>query len=303
MEPLQLRELTVQALRAMHALFRDGRINPGQFRQDPNVANIGNRVALMAVEAGLWQAPRPIDATTRPYVWTMLPDDDREEVRAALWELVTRGILIPRSIHDEDNTFFTITRQGRDVLEATEPTPYDPHNFLRRVGEGAPMLEPETLAYLSEAVTCFLHGHNRAAAVMTGLASENEVLALIELYSRSLQGEEKRSFERGISRARNLKQKFDVLYADLYQHRGALPDGLREVDVWLNGVFQLIRLTRNDAGHPIGAEPAREAIYANLNLFLLYARNLSGVKEHLRTTAADPEHAGVGEGGAPSSTR
>ena len=300
MEPLQLRELTVQALRFMHNLLRDGRTNAAQFRQNLNIASIGNQVALMAVEAELWHAPRPIDAATRPYVWTMLPEDDQEEVRAALWELVTRGILIPRSIHDEDNTFFTITRQGRDLLEATEPTPYDPHNFLRRVSDGAPLLEPETLAYLSEGVTCFLHGHGRAAAVMTGLASENEVLALIELYSRSLQGEEKRSFERGINRARNLKQKFDVLYADLYQQRSGLPEGLREVDIWLNGVFQLIRLTRNDAGHPVGAEPAREAIYANLNLFLLYARNLSALKEHLRASTADPEHAGVGEGGAQS---
>jgi hypothetical protein len=254
----------------------------------------------MAVEAGLWQAPRPIDNANRPYVWQMLPEKDQEEIRAALWELVIRGMLFPRAIHDEDNTFFTITSHGREVLEATEPTPYDPHNFLRRVSEGSPILEPETFAFLSEAVTCFLHGHNRAAAVMTGLASENEVLALIELYFRSLQGEEKRSFEHGINRARNLKQKFDVLYADLYQQRGALPNGLGEVDVWLNGVFQLIRLTRNDAGHPIGAEPAREAIYANLNLFLVYARNLSALKEHLRTSTADSKHAGVGEGSAPS---
>jgi hypothetical protein len=297
-EPLQLRELAVQALRSMYKLLREGRIDPAQFRQNLNIANIGNQVALMAVEAELWRAPRPIDATTRPYVWTMLPEDDQEEVRAALWELVTRGILIPRSIHDEDNTFFTITRQGRDVLEATQPTPYDPHNFLRRVGEGAPSLEPETLAYLSEAVTCFLHGHNRAAAVMTGLASENEVLALIELYSWSLEAEQRQSFERRIGQARNLKQKFDVLYTHLYQQRGALPEGLREVDVWLNGVFQLVRLTRNDAGHPVGAEPAREAIYANLNLFLLYARNLSGTKEHLRTTTADPYREGEGKDGS-----
>ena len=300
MEPLQLRELTVQALKAMHELVRDGRVDPGQFRQNLNAASIASRVALMAVEAGLWQAPRPIDNANRPYVWQMLPEEDQVEIRAALWELVTRGMLFPRAIQDENNTFYTVTSHGREVLEATEPTPYDPHNFLRRVSEGGPMLESETLAFLSEAVTCFLHGHNRAAAVMTGLASENEVLALIEPYSRSLEGAWRQSFDRRIGQARSLKQKFDVLYADLYQHRGALADGLREVDIWLNGVFQLIRLTRNDAGHPVGAEPAREAVYANLNLFLLYARNLSALKEHLSRSTADPEHARVGEGGAPS---
>ncbi len=241
----------------------------------------------MAVEAGLWQPPRPIDNANRPYVWQMLPEEDQGEVRAALWELVTRGILIPRAVND-DNTFFTITSHGSEVLEATEPTPYDPHNFLRRVSEDAPSLEPETLAHLSEAVTCFLHGHDRAAAVMTGLASENEVLALIELYGATLDGEPKRSFDDRMSQSRNLKQRFDVFYAGLYERRRSLPTGLREVDVWLNGVFQLVRLTRNDAGHPIGAEPAREAVYANLSLFLLYARNLSALKEHLRTTAADP---------------
>lgn len=300
MEPLQLRDLTVQALKSMYALMRERPMDPGQFRQNLNIAYIGNQTALLAVEAGLWQAPRPIDNATRPYVWEMLPEEDREEVRAALWELVTRGMLFPRLVHDENNTFFTVTSHGREVLEATEPTPYDPHNFLRRVREQGPMLEPETLAFFSEAITCFLHGHNRAAAVMTGLASENEVLALIELYSRSLESARRQSFERRIGQSRSLKQRFDVLYADLYQLRGALPDGLGEVDFWLNGVFQLIRVTRNDAGHPIGAEPAREAVYANLNLFLLYARNLSALKEHLQTTAADPADTGIAEGGEPS---
>ncbi len=278
----------MQALKAMHMLFREGRINPGQFRQNLNVAHIGNRVALLAVAADIWQAPQPIDDATRPYVWQMLPEEDREEVRAALWELVTRGMLFPRALNDEDNTFFALTRHGVEVLEATEATPYDPYNFLERVSESSPALESDTLAFLSEAVTCFLHGHDRAAAVMTGLASENEVLALIERYAQFPGDEERQSFEGRISQARNLKQKFDVLYVALYERRGTLPAGLKEVDVWLNGVFQLIRLTRNDAGHPVGSEPAREAIYASLNLFLLYARNVSALKEHLASAEPAP---------------
>ena len=116
---------------------------------------------------------------------------------------------------------------------------------------------------------------------MIGLASENEILKLIEIYGSALEAEEKEAFDREILDCRNLKQKFDVLYDRLHGDRRNLPVETRELETWLNGVFQVIRLSRNDAGHPVGVNPTSEDVFAYLVLFRRYARCLSILKGYL----------------------
>ena len=82
-------------------------------------------------------------------------------------------------------------------------------------------------------------------------------------------------FDQAINARRTLKTKFDYLYTRLNQDKNNFPVEVRELDAWLTGTFQVIRLYRNDAGHPTGTSPTRETVYSTLNLFLVYARLLS----------------------------
>jgi hypothetical protein len=54
-----------------------------------------------------------------------------------------------------------------------------------------------------------------------------------------------------------------------------------QLDLWLNAIFNIIRIYRNDAGHPVGVTASREEIYTLLTQFRVYARNLSLLKQHL----------------------
>ncbi len=282
-EVSELHELTLQVLRHMYQDLITGRTNEVQFSQDLNAGHIIDQVACLARDSGLWQPKQPIRTKELAELGAAFPEDDAVSVRAVLWQFVGVGVLVPRSMLDARNQFFTLSSYGRQILSEAKESPYDPTGFLKRLEVDAPRLESATLGFVAEALGCYLSRHHRAAAVMIGLASENEILKLSDIYGDSLDGATKQRFGSGIDQKRSLKEKFQYLYERLRQEK--LPVEGQEIDTWLQGIFQIIRLHRNDAGHLLAHKPTREAVYANLNLFLTYARNLSRLKEYLSAKA------------------
>jgi hypothetical protein len=284
MEVSELQEIVFQVLRDLHTRLGDGK-NESQLLQDLNTGNITNKVSWIAYKAGLWKPSERLHQENEIYTGEFFPSGDVSTVRSIMWRLVGLGMLTPRSIHDERNQFFELTSYGKQVLKETKESPYDPLGFITRLTSDCPNLESNTVDYIKEAISCFLSRYLRAASVMIGLASENEILRLIDQYANTLDVKSKHAFEAEISKCRNIKQKFDILYSRLLQDKGNLPVEIRELDTWLQGVFQVIRLYRNDAGHPIGANPSSEDVFANLVLFRTYARYLSKLKEYLASKA------------------
>ena len=283
----ELHELTLQILRVRFERLREGQTNEGQFRQDLNAGQITDDVAFQSYKLGLWTPDRPLPGDEPRFAGDQFPAEDKGTVLSIIWQFVGLGVLIPRMITDERNQFFDLSKYGKQVLEEGDETPYDPLGFMKRLASDAPRLEPATFGYVQEAVDCFLGRHLRAAAVMVGLASENEILTLIELFRNGLAANLQSGFDQAINARRTLKTKFDYLYTRLNQDKNNFPAEVRELDAWLTGTFQVIRLYRNDAGHPTGTSPTRETVYSTLNLFLVYARLLSRLKEHLSSSAAD----------------
>ncbi len=280
MEVSELQEIVLQVLRDLYTRFGNGKNEP-QFLQDLSTGGIANKVSWIAYKAELWKPAERLHQENEIYTGSVFPSEDVATTRSIMWRFVGLGILTPRSIHDDRNQFFELTSYGKQVLKETRESPYDPLGFTRRLTSDCPNLESNTVDYIKEAVSCFLSRYLRAATVMIGLASENEILRLIDLYGNTLAVKSKPSFEVEISKCRNIKQKFDILYSRLLQDKSSLPVEVRELDTWLQGVFQVIRLYRNDAGHPVGANPSSEDVYANLVLFRTYARYLSELREYL----------------------
>lgn len=287
MEVSELQTIVLQVLKDLYTRFGDGK-NEGQLYQDLNVGNITNKVASIAYKAGLWVPAERLYQETEELIGHAFPPDEAVTIRSIVWRLVGLGILTPRSISNPPNQFFELTSYGIRVLGETEESPYDPLGFLRRLTSDCPKLESSTIDYVQEAINCFLARYFRAASVMIGLASENEILQLIDQFGNTLDAISKPTFEAAISKCRNIKQKFDILYNRLLQDKSSLPEGIRELDTWLQGVFNVIRLYRNDAGHPVGANPSSEDILANLVLFRTYARYVSMLKEYLTRKVTSP---------------
>jgi hypothetical protein len=206
-----------------------------------------------------------------------MSEEDREKTRQVLWDFVLEGLVFPgASVNQPDVHFLKRTIYGRETLERGYPTPYDPDRYLASLQTEVPGVDSTILTYATESLQTFLRGNLLASTVMLGVASEKAVLILIDEYVKAIQDPSRRGSVQAKFDARfSIIRKFQLLRAEFDaikgQMRGNVPDDL---DIQLDGVFNLIRNTRNDAGHPTGVAMDRRRAYANLQLFTPYCKTV-----------------------------
>lgn len=54
-----------------------------------------------------------------------------------------------------------------------------------------------------------------------------------------------------------------------------------EIETIIDTLFQIYRINRNDAGHPIGVTMDKDALRCNLAAFRRYAETIFGIKDAL----------------------
>ena len=115
-----------------------------------------------------------------------------------------------------------------------------------------------------------------AAESCLGGASEKAVLLLIESCDSMSDTTAKQRFESDIQRSQSIFRKYEVFERQLTIVKPRMPRSVTEnVDSLLRGVFDLIRSSRNDAGHPASATPVDpDLVYSHLRLFIPYCKRI-----------------------------
>jgi hypothetical protein len=203
---------------------------------------------------------------------------DRALLLEVVWSFIVQGILVPGL--DDGNQgwpFLRLTEYGRQCVQNERILPHDPDGYLREFHRTIPSADAVITEYLTESLQCYIHGLHRASAIMLGGASEQAVLLLIESHGRSIEDLKKRErFESEVRRAPTVFRKyelFDKRVSGLLDH---MPKALTEnLDSLLRGVFDLIRGSRNDAGHPAGGVSVdRDSVFSHLRLFIPYCHRI-----------------------------
>jgi len=195
-------------------------------------------------------------------------------ISEVIWGLIIQGILIPG--FDDANQgwpFLRLTEYGRQCIEADTLLPHDPDGYLREFRKTVPNADRVVVEYLTESLQCYIHGLYRAAAVMLGGASEQAVLLLIDSCGDSIgNAVDKQNFKSEVENAPTIFRKYALFEKRLSKTRSHLPTPLKEnLDSLLRGVFDLIRASRNDAGHPAsGVSVGQDTVYSHLRLFVPY---------------------------------
>lgn len=207
-----------------------------------------------------------------------LTEQEKNLVREIVWSLIVQGILIP-GLNDSNQgwPFLSLTEYGRRCVQEDRILPHDPDGYLRDFHRDVPNADSTVVAYLTESLQCYVHGLNRAAAIMLGGASEQTVLLMIESYSDSITDPQaKQRFEASIQKTQSVFRKFELFERQFANVKQRMPRELTDnVDSLLKGVFDLIRNTRNDAGHPaIGASISRDSVNSHLRLFPPYYKRI-----------------------------
>ena len=110
-------------------------------------------------------------------------------------------------------------------------------------------------------------------------------MLLLEAMKDAISDKDSRSrFEKKI-RGRMINNKIEEFEKRLSSFKGNLPEPLRDnLDILLNGIFTLIRMTRNEVGHPTGRVMKRNETFAQLQMFVPYCKRVYDLilwlKEH-----------------------
>lgn len=188
---------------------------------------------------------------------------------AVLWRWVGVGLLIPRA------PAFHLAPGARDFLgqRADEAqVVLRRSGLVQRLRERCPNLDSITERYAAFAQESFFAGHNQAAAVMIGVASESALAHFATRCHAVLTG-------LGIKPPRldgeQAVRLLDWIEKTVRQHRKELVRAVQSVgqENWIDdlpgllGIATGIRLTRNEAGHPTPHVVSRDECRNMLGLF------------------------------------
>ncbi len=223
------------------------------------------------------------------------PESDQPthlQIMEAVWSLVGQGLAyIDYSQPAAANWTLHLTAAGRAAAGDEEANPDDPAGYFRRLLQEVPSLSDVVKGYAYEALLAYNARLYRASTVMLGVASEAAVLEVATVLAETMKKSEADPFLETLNaRKQNYVAKFEAFQQKLRSKRDLLPAEVADgFDLTMNAVGDLLRVYRNDAGHPTDRQVDRDDCFINLRMFVRYARKLSLLKKHLHGLAAQRE--------------
>jgi len=176
---------------------------------------------------------------------------------------------------------YRLTQHGERVVNAIEYQPYDPSGYLSRIKTDILKIDDVIITYLEEGLNCFRSNCLFSAAVMIGCAAEKAMLLLIDIFGQAISDPISRQKYEKETNFWMINRKYEALWKRLEAIAYSLPIPLGDdLHVILDRIFDLIRTTRNKAGHPTGKKIELETIHANLLLFPSYCKRVYGLIEY-----------------------
>lgn len=224
------------------------------------------------------------------------PDEDVNDwttIQQIIHELYVEGIINPAQKmrpHTTGTTnwlkfpFFHVTAYGEKVLENTEYQPHDQNGYLQKIKAEISTIDPVIIRYLEECLSCFRRNLLLSSAVMLGCASEKAVLLLIEAFGTTLQQTNKEDYEKETNTF-IIRRKYNALWSRLEPIAKSLPNNLgNNLESIIHNTFDIIRTTRNEAGHPSDNVIEKETVHANLLLFPIFCKRIYKLIDHFSTS-------------------
>ncbi|MGE3293175.1 MAG: hypothetical protein AB7I59_18265 [Geminicoccaceae bacterium] len=214
------------------------------------------------------------------------PQDD-ELVRDVFWDLFRQGAITLGLDNVNPNwPFFRLSYFGARTIGSQSPWRFhDTSSYLAVVRREAPDISDQAAVYLDEAVQAFYAQCLLASSVMLGVAAEAEFLRLLDVAAtRPTVGSRFAS----AMNEKFVRQKIAKFLPALTAIASRLDrQATEDLETNFAPIQSVLRIARNEAGHPRSTAPHRENVYVNLQLFIPFARQLMRLRNAL--IAHDPD--------------
>lgn len=228
--------------------------------------NLKNAVALVMAQRRGERIDYP-QPSLAPY--------DAELLRDVFWDLFRQGhITMGMNDNNAQWPFFRLSHHGKRMLKDGSPYRFtDASTYIAMVRKHVPDLDDLTKLYLEEAVGAFYAGCLLASCVMLGVAAENRFNMLLDAAATS---EKHPGTFTGAAKEWGALRRINKFTAALQPLQKAMPQDVRDdLDSHFQGIQSVIRVARNESGHPSGEVKERDSVFVFLQLFAPYARKMS----------------------------
>lgn len=193
---------------------------------------------------------------------------DENDLYSATWALISRGLAYFDMSQDVTLWQLNLTEKGNAVAEDTEPNPDDPAGYMERLLDAVPTTTAAVQMYLREALHAYVESCFLSSAVMLGVAAEAAMLELADSYVKWA-GKPADKFKETLENPRVFYvHKLAEFQKKLAADKSTFPEDIRDsLDLEISAVLQLIRLTRNEAGHPNEKRVPKDACYSHLVIY------------------------------------
>lgn len=208
-----------------------------------------------------------------------------QEISAALWALMNRGLVFldlayaMRLEMKLGSCCWRLTPAGEAAAADVETNPDNAHSYLRRLRAAAPGCGDLVFRYADEALRAYGAQCYLSTAVMFGVAAEAAFDELADAFASWLHGPERERFAKEI-KGEPLLRRLLAFQRRIEPKRDQLPRPLAEtLALDLLAVQDLIRVTRNDAGHPKADAIQRDSAFQLLQLGVRYLGKLDALRD------------------------
>lgn len=205
------------------------------------------------------------------------------------WELVMQGMIIPgksgaRSAPNHILPDFYFTEYGRQAIVAVDPTPHDPSGYLAYFPQVVSSPDPTVMSYVKESLHSWQRRNHIASMVMLGIAAERVFLLLCDSMLNALSSTKEKQKFQGIMNRFQMQPKLDWMTKKIQQIQ-SIPNFPDQAEMMVNSVYSIIKMQRNNLGHPQPLPPVvtQRQVFGYLQMFPDYYQQAEAVRTFLAT--------------------
>lgn len=210
---------------------------------------------------------------------------DLEQILLTQWsELFRIGYLAwGYDIANSSPPFCHITEKATETLKNFSRDPANKIGYISYIEKNC-SLNDVSKSYIMEGLETFNNNCYKAAAVMIGCASESVILELRDKLVTKM-----KSLGKSTPSKLNdwrIKTVIDMLTSELNNCKGNFHHKLKEqYTAYWTSLSGQIRISRNDAGHPVSVEPVTfDTVYASLLIFPELVKLIYDIIEWINTS-------------------
>ena len=236
------------------------------------ISDVINYVEKLVAERGLFPSSddcQRLDIDYQYYQRKQLNPFDKLTINEIIWDLILEHVVTPGAEWEEQGfpPHFRLTKFGQDYISQSAPHYYDPQGYMGFLKNIAQNIDSVIEQYIFESLNCYRRQLFFASAVMIGAAAEKAILLLLQAITDSMSNPSKKRKAVQLLDRPNLPEIFDMIRKtiDPLIKAKTIPYSVHQgCTEHLMSLFEMIRVQRNDAIHPITGQVDRTKVFLSL---------------------------------------